>query len=66
MVAWLHEAFGVSVYENTVSGALKDMGFIKLSARRAHHGQIEHALEAFKKTSPQISKLSEPVWTLSH
>ena len=29
LVAWLHEEFGVSVCEATLSGALKDMGFAK-------------------------------------
>ena len=35
-----------------VRGALKKMGFVRLSARPRHHAQNEYALEAFKKTSP--------------
>lgn len=66
LVAWLHEEFGVSVCETTVSGALKDMGFVKLTARPRHHGQNEHALEAFKKTSLRNSRLSETVWVRKH
>ena len=66
LVAWLHEEFGISVCENTVSGALKDMGFVKLTARPRHHGQNEHALEAFKKASPRNSKPFEPVWVRKH
>ena len=62
LVAWLHEEFGISVCQNTVSGALKDMGFVKLTARPRHHGQNDQALAAFKKTSPRNSKPSGPVW----
>ncbi len=66
LVAWLHEELGVNVAESTVRGALKDMGFVKLTARPCHHGQNEHALEAFKKVSPQNSRPSEPVWVRRH
>jgi transposase len=66
LVAWLHEELGVKVAESTVRGALKDMGFVKLTARPRHHGQNEHALEAFKKVSPQNSRPSEPVWVRRH
>lgn len=66
LVAWLHEEFGVSVCEATVSGALKGMGFVKLTARPRHHGQNEYALEAFKKASRRNSKPSEPVWVRKH
>lgn len=66
LVAWLHEELGVNVAESTVRGALKDMGFVKLTARPRHHGQNEHALEAFKKVSPQNSRPSEPVWVRRH
>lgn len=51
LVQWLHEEFGLSVADSTVRAALKDMGFVKLSARPRHYAQNEHALEAFKKTS---------------
>jgi transposase len=52
LVLWLYEEFGLSVAESTVRGALKDMGFVKLSARPRHYAQNQYALEAFKKTSP--------------
>ncbi len=52
LVVWLHEEFGLSVAESTVRGTLKDMGFVKLTARPRHHGQNEDALEAFKKRFP--------------
>jgi len=66
LVAWLHEEFGVSVCETTVSGALKSMGFVKLTARPRHHGQNEHALVAFKKASLRNSRPSELVWGRKH
>ena len=49
LVAWLHAKYGVSVCETTVSNTLKELGFVKLTARPRHHGQNEHALEASKK-----------------
>jgi transposase len=52
LVQWLYEEFGLSVSESTVRGALKKMGFVRLSARPRHYAQNEYALEAFKKTSP--------------
>ncbi|WP_350196952.1 helix-turn-helix domain-containing protein [Roseibium album] len=66
LVVWLHEGFGLSGAESTMRGALKGMGFVKLTARPRHHGQNEHALAAFKKASPQNSRLSEPVWVRRH
>ena len=58
LVQWLYEEFGVSLDETTVGRELKAMGYRKLSARPRHHAQNEHAVEAFKKTSP-------PGWTRS-
>jgi len=58
LVQWLHEEFGISLDETTVGRELKAMGYRKLSARPRHHAQNEHAVEAFKKTSP-------PRWTRS-
>ena len=55
LVWWLHEEFAVSVDETTVGRALKDMGYVKLTARPRHHAQNEHAMAAFKKTSPANS-----------
>jgi len=60
LVHWLCEEFGVSVAETTVRGALKEMGYVKLSARPRHHAQNEYALEAFKKTSPPRWKRLRP------
>ncbi|MBO6512009.1 MAG: winged helix-turn-helix domain-containing protein [Roseibium sp.] len=66
LVVWLREDYGVSVCETTVSGALKDMGFVKLTARPHHHGQNEPALEVFKEASARNSKPSEPAWGRKH
>lgn len=58
LVWWLHETFAVSVDETTVGRALKEMGYVKLTARPRHHAQNRHALAAFKKTSPVSSRRS--------
>jgi transposase len=58
LVAWLHDAFDVTLDETTVGRALKDMGYRKLSARPRHHAQDPEALVTFKKTSP-------PTWRKS-
>lgn len=46
---WLHEEFGASLDETTVSRELKKLGYVKLTARPRHHAQNEMAMEAFKK-----------------
>ena len=46
LVQWLYEEFDLSVSESTVRGALKKMGFVRLSARPRHHAQNQYALEA--------------------
>ena len=52
LVQWISDEFGISLDETTVGRELKAMGYRKLSARPRHHAQNEHAVEAFKKTSP--------------
>lgn len=52
LVQWVSDEFGISLDETTVGRELKAMGYRKLSARPRHHAQNEHAVEAFKKTSP--------------
>ncbi len=63
LVAWIHDAFGVSLDPSTVSRALRDMGYRKLTARPRHHAQDPEAMAAFKKTSPPKWRKSA---TLSH
>jgi transposase len=55
---WLWEEHRVSVAKQTLSRALRAMGYRKLSARPRHHAQAEGAIEAFKKAFP-------PAWTRS-
>lgn len=52
LAAWLHEEFGVTVSETTVSRALRRLGFRVLTARPQAVGQDADAIEHFKKTSP--------------
>jgi transposase len=47
----LHEEFGISVSDNSIYRALKDLGFSHLSARPKAYKQDPEAVEAFKKTS---------------
>ena len=51
VVRWLHEEFGISVSDDTVYRALKDLGFSHVSARPRAYKQDGEAIEAFKKTS---------------
>lgn len=50
---WVWEEFEISVSKQTLSRALRAMGYRKLSARPRHHAQAAGAVEAFKKTGPR-------------
>ena len=54
----LHEEFGISVSDDTVYRALKELGFSHVSARPKAYKQDPEAMEAFKKTFP-------PAWPRS-
>ena len=56
LAQWLFEEFRIAASEDTVSRALRKMGYRKLSARPRHHAQNLRAAEDFKKASP-------PAWT---
>ena len=58
LIMRLHEEFGLSVSDDTVYRALKQLGFSHLSARPKAYKQDPDAVEAFKKTFP-------PVWRRS-
>jgi len=58
LIMRLHEEFGISVSDDTVYRALKDLGFAHLSARPRAYKQDADTIAAFKKTS-------EPVWRKS-
>jgi transposase len=53
---WVFEEFRIVVSRQTLSRALRKMGYRKLSARPRHHAQAEGAIEDFKKVSPRASK----------
>ena len=58
LIMRLHEEFGISVSDDTVYRALKDLGFSHVSARPRAYKQDGEAIEAYKKTST-------PVWRKS-
>jgi len=58
LAQWLYEEFRIAASEDTVSRALRKMGYRKLSARPRHHGQNPQAIEDFKKVSPPASTRS--------
>jgi transposase len=51
LIMRLHEEFGISVSDDTVYRALKDLGYAHVSARPKAYKQDPEAVEAFKKTS---------------
>jgi len=52
LIMRLYEEFGISVSDDTVYRALKDLGFSHVSARPRAYKQDAEIMEAFKKTSP--------------
>jgi transposase len=54
LIMRLYEEFGLSVSDDTVYRALKELGFSHLSARPKAYKQDPDAMEAFKKTSPTV------------
>lgn len=56
----LHQEFGISVSDDTVYRALKDLGFSHVSARPKAYRQDPEAVEAFKKTLPPAWRKSVP------
>jgi transposase len=58
LIMRLYDEFGISVSDDTVYRALKDLGFSHVSARPKAYKQDADALEAFKKTFP-------PAWRKS-
>jgi transposase len=58
LIMQLHEEFGISVSDDTVYRALKELGFSHVSARPKAYRQDPEAMEAFKKTSPSAWRKS--------
>jgi len=52
LIMQLHETFGISVSDDTIYRALKDLGFSHMSARPRAYKQDPDAMDAFKKTLP--------------
>jgi transposase len=48
---WIFEEFRIVISRQTLSRALRKMGYRKLSARPRHHAQAAGAIEDFKKAS---------------
>ena len=60
LIMQLHEEFGISVSDDTIYRALKDLGFSHVSARPKAYKQDVEAMDAFKKTSPHVWPKSAP------
>jgi transposase len=58
LIMRLYEEFGISVSDDTVYRALKDLGYSHVSARPRAYKQDPEAMAAFKKTFP-------PAWRRS-
>ena len=52
LIMRLREEFGISVSDDTIYRALKDLGFSHVSARPKAYKQDPDAMDAFKKTLP--------------
>jgi transposase len=58
LIMRLYEEFGLSVSDDTIYRALKNLGFSHVSARPRAYKQDPEAMEAFKKTFPPASQRS--------
>jgi transposase len=58
LIMRLHEEFGLSVSDDTIYRALKELGFSHVSARPRAYKQDPEAIEAFKKTLPSVWRKS--------
>jgi transposase len=58
LITRLHEEFGLSVSDDTIYRALKDLGFSHVSARPRAYKQDPEAIAAFKKTLPHAWRKS--------
>ena len=66
LVMQLYEEFGISVSDDTVYRALKQLGFAHLSARPKAYKQDADAVEAFKKSFPTAWRRSARSLRLAH
>ena len=66
LIMRLHEEFGISVSDDTVYRALRELGFSHVSARPRAYQQDPEAMEAFKKTFPPAWRRSALSLRLAH
>jgi transposase len=66
LIMRLHEELGISVSDDTIYRALKDMGFSHVSARPKAYKQDPDAMDAFKKTLPFAWQKSVPSSRRTH
>lgn len=59
LIMRLHAEFGISVSDDTVYRALKDLGFSHVSARPRAYKQSAEVIATFKKTFPPAWRRSE-------
>jgi Winged helix-turn helix len=57
LIMLLHEQFGISVCDDTVYRALKELGFSHVSARPKAYKQNSAAIDEFKKKLPPVAKI---------
>jgi putative transposase len=58
LIMRLYDEFGLSVSDDTIYRALKDLGFSHVSARPKAYKQDAEAIDTFKKTSPHAWRKS--------
>lgn len=58
LIMRLHEEFGLSVSDDTIYRALRDLGFSHVSGRPKAYKQDPEAMDAFKKTLPHAWRKS--------
>jgi transposase len=66
LIMRLHEEFGLSVSDDTIYRALKNLGCSHVSARPKAYKQNAEAMDAFKKTSPSVWRKSARSSHLAH
>ena len=59
LIMRLHEEFGLSVSDDTVYRALKDLGFSHVSARPRAYKQDTDAVQAFKKFAARVAEIRD-------
>jgi transposase len=66
LIMQMHEKFGISVSDDTIYRALKELGFSHVSARPKAYKQDPDAIDAFKKTLPYAWRRSAKTLRRAH